>query len=277
MSDSVQALQPVVDDGLLRSIKDCTAGSVGGILQVLVGQPFDTVKVVCAPLPSMLLCHCIHPPPPHTIQRLQTAPIPRPGEPPMYASTMDGFRKVAAEGWGTFYKGTTTPLLGVGLCVSIQFVVLEDLKRRFAHANLAAGSAPALTTSQLYTAGALAGLANSVVSGPVEHIRTRLQVQSSSHPLYSGPGDCIKQIWRAHGLPGLYKAQATTALRELQGYGAYFALYETLVQRECAASGKPREDLDTWRVCTYGALAGYAMWFTIYPIVCGSVFTCLLA
>lgn len=30
----------------MRAIKDCTAGSVGGILQVLVGQPFDTVKVV---------------------------------------------------------------------------------------------------------------------------------------------------------------------------------------------------------------------------------------
>ena len=27
--------------------KDLTAGTVGGIAQVLVGQPFDIVKVVC--------------------------------------------------------------------------------------------------------------------------------------------------------------------------------------------------------------------------------------
>ena len=36
------------DEGLIRSIKDITAGSVGGIAQVLTGQPFDIVKV----------CHC---------------------------------------------------------------------------------------------------------------------------------------------------------------------------------------------------------------------------
>jgi len=38
------------DEGFVRAAKDITAGSVGGIAQVLTGQPFDIVKVL--PLPA---------------------------------------------------------------------------------------------------------------------------------------------------------------------------------------------------------------------------------
>jgi len=34
------------DEGVIRAAKDITAGSVGGIAQVLTGQPFDIVKVL---------------------------------------------------------------------------------------------------------------------------------------------------------------------------------------------------------------------------------------
>ena len=33
------------NEGFIRAAKDITAGSVGGIAQVLTGQPFDIVKV----------------------------------------------------------------------------------------------------------------------------------------------------------------------------------------------------------------------------------------
>jgi hypothetical protein len=33
------------DEGFIRAVKDITAGSVGGVAQVLTGQPFDIVKV----------------------------------------------------------------------------------------------------------------------------------------------------------------------------------------------------------------------------------------
>lgn len=74
-------------------------------------------------------------------------------------------------------QGTLTPLLGIGLCVSIQFGALEYTKRFFAAENVARGiggeGGKTLTGSQLFTAGVAAGLANGVVSGPVEHIRIR--------------------------------------------------------------------------------------------------------
>lgn len=70
-----------------------------------------------------------------------------------------------------------TPLLGIGVCVSIQFAVLESVKRNFAASNVALGlggeGGRTLSGGQLFVGGVLAGLANGVVSGPVEHIRIR--------------------------------------------------------------------------------------------------------
>ena len=60
-----------------QTLKELFAGSVGGITQVLSGQPFDTVKV-----------------------RLQTQP-----NPPIYSGVGDCVRKIIAqEGLSGFYK-----------------------------------------------------------------------------------------------------------------------------------------------------------------------------
>jgi solute carrier family 25 (mitochondrial carnitine/acylcarnitine transporter), member 20/29 len=63
------------------------------------------------------------------------------------------------------------------VCVSIQFGVLEYTKRYFTQQNISNGrggeSGLILGGGQLFVAGVLAGLANGVVSGPVEHIRIR--------------------------------------------------------------------------------------------------------
>ncbi|KAF7782233.1 hypothetical protein Agabi119p4_1609 [Agaricus bisporus var. burnettii] len=225
-----------------KTAKDLTAGTVGGIAQVLVGQPFDIVKV-----------------------RMQTSS----------KGTYSGMLHCAGgifknEGPLAFYKGTLTPLLGIGVCVSIQFGALEYTKRFFAAQNVARGvggeGGKTLTGSQLFISGVSAGLANSVVSGPVEHIRIRLQTQSNTNPTWTGPWDAIKKIHSAHGVKGLYKGQAVTLLRECSGYGIYFLAYETLVQREIANKGIRRDQLSPLNAVLYGAAAGYALWAVIYPI-----------
>ncbi|KAI9483451.1 MAG: mitochondrial carrier domain-containing protein [Benjaminiella poitrasii] len=229
-----------IKPGMSQAVKDCISGTVGGIAQVLVGQPFDTVKV-----------------------RLQTQSTAN----PLYTGMMDCVKKTHAnEGFKGFYKGTMTPLVGIGACVSIQFVVLEAMKRHFTRVNSRAkNNGEFLSNSQLYLAGAASGLANSFVSGPVEHIRTRLQVQTGTG--FSGPIDCIRKIYQSYGISGIYKGQAITMLREFQGYGAYFLAYEFLVQDAMKKNNlEKRSDLPTWKVCAFGAAAGYAMWLTIYPM-----------
>ncbi|KZP34442.1 mitochondrial carrier [Athelia psychrophila] len=225
-----------------KTVKDLTAGTAGGMSQVLVGQPFDIVKV-----------------------RMQTAP----------KGTYKGMLDCAGgilknEGPLAFYKGTLTPLLGIGVCVSIQFGVLEYTKRYFAAQNSANGAGGVggkdLTVAQLMVAGVAAGLANGVVSGPVEHIRIRLQTQSDKNRLYSGPFDAIKKIYSAHGIAGIYKGQGVTLLREATGYGVYFMAYEKLMQREMAQKGIKREEISASHAVLYGAAAGYVLWAVIYPI-----------
>ncbi|KAF9010608.1 mitochondrial carrier domain-containing protein [Cyathus striatus] len=225
-----------------KTIKDLTAGTAGGIAQVLVGQPFDIVKV-----------------------RMQTAP----------KGTYSGMVHCAGgifknEGPLAFYKGTLTPLLGIGVCVSIQFGALENCKRYFARQNLANGQGGAdgkiLTGTQLFLAGVSAGLANGFVSGPVEHIRIRLQTQSNKNPTYAGPYDAIKKIYSSHGIAGIYKGQAVTLLREASGYGVYFLAYEKLVQWEMSKKRIRRDQISPMNAVIYGAAAGYALWAIIYPI-----------
>ncbi|KAF9083423.1 Mitochondrial carrier protein ymc2 [Mortierella sp. AM989] len=241
-------------------------------------------------------------------------PAPLPGQAPLYNGTLDCVKKtLSKEGFKGFYKGTTTPLVGVGACVSIQFVTLQAMKRYYNNQNGPSANG-FLSNSQLYIAGAASGITNSIVSGPVEHIRTRLQVQTGSAPgvkaitgaaaekvagsiaggnaaatavatagnatavkavaesgaknalFFTGPIDAVQKIYAQHGLRGLYKGQAVTMVREFQGYGAYFAAYEYLVQRAMRLENKQRSELSTVKVVAFGACAGYAMWMTVYPI-----------
>ncbi|ODQ52188.1 mitochondrial carrier [Saitoella complicata NRRL Y-17804] len=222
--------------GVVRALKDCLAGTCGGIAQVLVGQPFDTVKV-----------------------RLQTQP--RTGG--LYTGAIDCVQKTfKAEGFGGFYKGTATPLVGVGLCVSVQFAVFEHMKRVFRERNGGEG----LSGGQFYIAGAAAGIANSALACPIEHVRIRLQTQTATNALYNGPIDCIKKIYSSYGIRGIFKGYGPTFIREGHGMGAYFLAYEALVNSDMSKNSITRDQIPAYRLCLYGAGAGYAMWFTSYPI-----------
>ncbi|KAI8911075.1 mitochondrial carrier domain-containing protein, partial [Gorgonomyces haynaldii] len=227
----VAASFPMVD----QTVKELLAGSFGGIVQVLVGQPFDTVKV-----------------------RLQTQSTTN----PVYSGMVDCAAKtLKSEGILGFYKGTLTPLVGIGACVSIQFGALETLKRAFSGPQK-----KELTLSQLFLCGAGSGLANSVLSGPIEHVRIRLQVQSAANKVYDGPFDFLRKVYASHGFAGIYKAQAITMVREFGGYGIYFATYEYLIQKKMKDNRIDRNQVSAWHQLLYGALSGYALWLVIYPI-----------
>ncbi|KAL4975815.1 mitochondrial carrier domain-containing protein [Aspergillus desertorum] len=208
--------------------KEFMVGAAGGITHVIVGQPFDIVKV-----------------------RLQVH---------ANKSAVQVARDIwKHEGILAFYKGTLPPLLGVGACISIPSNPRNNLNN----------PSEALAPSQAFLAGGLAGLANSLVSGPTEHIRIRLQTQSappsspSSRPdrvqtqrPYNGAYSCLRRITAAAGLTGLYRGQVPTMLREFGSYGAWFSVYGCLSPRVRCRSGK---------VASCGALAGVILWGVNYP------------
>ncbi|KAJ1344639.1 hypothetical protein BSLG_000162 [Batrachochytrium salamandrivorans] len=231
MSDlSLQAGSPAAPP-TAQSAKELLAGSIGGM-------PFDTVKV-----------------------RLQTQSI----EAPSYTGVVDCASKTLKnEGLLGFYKGTLTPLVGIGACVSIQFGALEAMKRLLAGSNK--DGAQSLSLPQLYLAGAVSGVANSVLSGPIEHIRTRLQIQSASNKIYNGPLDLVGKVAKQYGVSALFKGQCVTLIREFHGYGIYFSVYEYLMQRTMASHGVKRSQVSSWHQLLFGAASGYMLWIFIYPV-----------
>jgi len=162
-------------------------------------------------------------------------------------------------------QGTLPPLLGIGLCVSIQFAAVEQAKGYFHKLN----KGEPFTYSQFFLAGSFAGVANSIISGPVEHIRTRLQVQVTTPgkaPEYTGLVDCVKKIHSKAGLAGIYKGQVITVVREFQGYGGYFLAYELATRKLVETTGKKLSELNPLLVMLCGAMGGFGMWIPVYPI-----------
>ncbi|KAH0439443.1 mitochondrial carrier protein [Colletotrichum camelliae] len=227
----------IAGGGALQTAKDLFAGAAGGIAQVILGQPFDIVKV-----------------------RLQTSTT--------STTAVNAATQIYKnEGPLAFYKGTLTPLLGIGACVSIQFGAFHQARRYFEAANSAKVGSPALSYGQYYASGAFAGVANSVISGPIEHVRIRLQTQPhGAARLYSGPVDCVRKL-SSHGgvLKGLYRGEAVTIWREAQAYGVWFLAFEWMMNADAARNKVDRKDIPSYKVAWYGGLAGEALWLGSYP------------
>ncbi|KAF4979515.1 hypothetical protein FZEAL_4283 [Fusarium zealandicum] len=217
----------------VQTAKDLFSGAVGGVAQVLIGQPFDIVKV-----------------------RLQTTT--------QYSSALNAATTIYRnEGALAFYKGTLTPLIGIGACVSVQFGAFNAAKRWFEGRNGGAN----LTYTQYAGAGAFAGISNSVLSGPIEHIRIRLQSQPhGAGRLYNGPGDCVRKLGVHDGvLRAVYRGQAVTVYREAFAYGAWFTAFEWMMNSHAARNKLDRKDIPAYMIAFYGGIAGEALWLASYP------------
>ncbi|CCH43666.1 Calcium-binding mitochondrial carrier protein [Wickerhamomyces ciferrii] len=211
-------------------------GFTGGAVQVLIGQPFDLVKV-----------------------RLQTGQFDSPIT--AFTSTLKN------EGPKAFYKGTLAPLIGVGACVSVQFYAFHEARRQLLKKFGEPGQKE-LTLKQFYLAGAFAGIVNTPITAPVEQLRIILQTQpSGAKQIYKGPRDVLSKIYQTHGLKGIFRGFNVTLIREAQAYGVWFLTYEFLIQNALnSRNGIKRADISTPELLLYGALAGDALWLSSYPL-----------
>ena len=127
--------------------KDLTAGTVGGVAQLICGHPFDTIKV-----------------------KLQSQPAPLPGQAPKYAGAMDAVKQtLASEGPRGLYKGMGAPLATVSAFNALLFTVRGQME-----ALLRSQPGAPLTVSQQTVCGAGAGVAVSFLACPTELVKCRL-------------------------------------------------------------------------------------------------------
>ncbi|WVQ87862.1 hypothetical protein IAS59_001593 [Cryptococcus gattii] len=78
------------------------------------------------------------------------------------------------------------------------------------------------------TAGAGAGLVSSIVTCPLDVVKTRLQAQAASvnHKDYQTVEMIIKDIWRSGGFRGFYRGLGPTLAGYLPTWGIYFTVYD---------------------------------------------------
>ncbi|KAE9555684.1 hypothetical protein FO519_001155 [Halicephalobus sp. NKZ332] len=221
-------------------IENFIAGGVGGVFTVATGHPFDTVKV-----------------------RLQTAPVPKPGEPPLFKGAADCVRQtIKKEGFFALYRGMAAPLVGVTPLFAVFFggcSIGRWLQQKDPNTDL--------TFIQNFNAGALAGVFTTVVMVPGERIKCILQVQSMGHApsdvKYNGPLDVVKKLYAQGGIRSIYRGTAATLVRDIPASGAYLSVYEYL-KRKFAGEDHNKKLSPAATLCA-GGFAGIANWSVCIP------------
>ncbi|KAG0698182.1 carnitine/acyl carnitine carrier [Suillus ampliporus] len=222
---------------------DFIAGTIAGIVGLLIAHPFDTVKV-----------------------RLQNPDLSS-----KYHSVSHAFATIIREErFSGLYKGIASPL---ATCAFMNGLIFASYKF-FLKAQVMDDSIPSLT--QVAIAGSCCGVAMSLFTAPIELIKIRQQ-----NMLESGLGSVsatklVSTIHRKHGLKGLFRGFTATALREI-GYGAYFFGYEAtsryLTTPSSGLNGSSSlldssqaESIPLWVLLVSGGVAGVIGWLPTFPM-----------
>nr|XP_023693311.1 mitochondrial carnitine/acylcarnitine carrier protein-like isoform X3 [Paramormyrops kingsleyae] len=219
-------------------LKNLVAGGVGGACLLLAGHPLDTIKVC-----------------------LQTQPRGTCSQNVMYRGTYDCFLKtVSREGLLGLYKGMAAPLAGVTPMMAISFFGFS-LGKQLQQPD---PNNP-LTHTQIYLAGMLAGTFTTVIVAPGERIKCLLQVQSSAGKRkYTGPVDCVIQLFKERGIRSIYKGTMLTLIRDVPSTGLYFLTYEYL-KKFLTPEGRSVNELSTPQILLAGGVAGIFNWLVALP------------
>lgn len=229
---------------------DLIAGGVAGSASVIVGHPFDTIKV-----------------------RIQT-------------SSGGGSLASMATSFGglsSLFRGMGAPLVSASAVNALIFSSYGSSSRywdeHFANQTTLeeeeeTGHDP---WQKAFLCGSFAGLVQCVVICPSEHVKCRLQVQhgkGAADNIYKGPLQAGASILRSHGISGLYRGWWVTAWREVPAFGLYFSIYDYCKDRVtnflADRAGLTEEDdvphSHLWVSSGLsGGLSGSFTWAIIYP------------
>lgn len=153
------------------------AGFSSGATKLLVGHPFDVIKV-----------------------RMQAS------------SRFEGpwqclKSTVAKEGLLALYKGATPPLLGWALMDATQMTSLTYFRHL-----ITSRYGEELGSFKHAIAGTGAGIVVSFVASPIELIKVKLQLQYQGEKRYTSAFDCVKKLIRANGITGMYQGLSACLL-----------------------------------------------------------------
>jgi len=212
--------------------KSSVAGACGGLALVMVGYPFDLVKV-----------------------RMQM-------QMGRKTARQEAKRILALDGWRGFYRGASAVLLGVMPVFGLLFwgyhvgqeVSLKVFPNDASH-DLDASLGDRCSLRQIAFAGAISAIPTTLILGPAERIKVLLQMQEGKG---TGVLPLVRDTWKRGGIVALGRGTLATLLRDSIGSAAYFWVYEYL-KRKFARFPKSG-------IVVAGGLAGMAHWLLVMPI-----------
>ncbi|KAF2196533.1 mitochondrial carrier [Delitschia confertaspora ATCC 74209] len=243
-ADELKEDVKVATKSSLQSLRALVAGGVGGVCAVVVGHPFDLVKV-----------------------RLQTA------EKGVYSGAMDVVRKtIAREGLTRgLYAGVSAPLVGVTPMFAVSFWGYDVGKQLVSSVSTVHNNQ--FSVAQISAAGFFSAIPMTLITAPFERVKVLLQIQGQKQlapgekPKYSGGLDVVRQLYKEGGVRSVFRGSAMTLARDGPGSAAYFAAYE-LIKRKLTPKnpdGTPGQ-LSLTAVMVAGGAAGIAMWVPVFPV-----------
>lgn len=222
------------------------AGWVGGLSTLIVGHPFDTVKV-----------------------RLQGVAFDH--RQVTYRNSMDCALKILkSDGVTGFYRGVAAPMLSVGVANAAMFGTYAQVLGYFtAQRQLEESFSESMRNSahlslfENVCCAAAGGVAHALVMTPFEMVRIRLQTADMfPHRKYFGAIDCARTIYREGGMKKLYRGLQATILRDVPGTIVYLGSYGIIRQIMPPEQGR----INVCATLFAGGCAGVAQWLVVFPL-----------
>lgn len=238
----------------IEALKDVVFGSTAGVLGKFIEYPFDTVKV-----------------------RLQSQ-----GAVPGHArlhGPIDAFAAALRAPEGpliNLYRGISAPLVGAAVetsCLFFSYRVAQDavvaLSPSLRKQQESSTERVQLPFPMLLACGAASGAFTSLALTPIELVKCKMQVPTSSIGQAARPSIAriIGNVFRTHGLSGFWHGQLGTLIRETGGSAAWFGSYEGVKMLYLKYDNSIHNigDVKLWQQMTAGAVAGMLYNFAFYP------------
>lgn len=225
--------RPVFIDGVI----DFIAGTAGGIANVYIGQPLDTVKV-----------------------KMQTFPD-------LYRNGYQCFREtLRKDGIARGLYAGTIPSLAANISENAVLFLFYGLCQKTIVFLTGNRKVEDLNSVQNALAGSGAAFFCSFTLCPTELVKCRLQAmrEMQGGRLNIGPWSVTREILRKEGIQGLYKGLTSTMLREMPGYFFFFGGYEFTRSFFIPKNGN-KDDIGIFGTILSGGLGGVALWTAVFP------------
>jgi len=211
------------------------AGGVGGLFSLVVGYPFDTVKV-----------------------RLQSSKN-------CYKNGWDCFNKILrTDGSTALFRGIS----GLAATSIPRFALLfytNSLGRSFLQSH-----APSYNSTSHIIGGCVFSqlVVVPLLVNPLERIKILMQVNPTRYP---SQRSCFKHILKTEGYQGLSRGTMFTLARDIPSFCTYFLVYEWLRHRvlcDKGGHGGTSSHLSLLETALCGSMAGMAGWSVALPLDC---------